>query len=119
MRHDDAGSGSPFAGALMANQKKAEWPRDRWERFSPQELRESTVGIVGYGSIGRQIARILHTFGATILATKRIRCILKIKDTSRKDQGDPAGDLVHRLIPTPSNPIHVQRNVILLSSPFR
>ena len=32
---------------LVANQKRAEWPRDRWDRFAPVELRASTVGIVG------------------------------------------------------------------------
>ena len=34
-------------------QEKKEWPPDRWERFQPLELRGSTVGLVGYGSIGR------------------------------------------------------------------
>ena len=49
--------------ALSAGQKKAAWPKDRWERFKPRELRTSTVGIIGYGSIGRQIARLLREFG--------------------------------------------------------
>jgi phosphoglycerate dehydrogenase-like enzyme len=84
---------------LMANQRKAEWPRDRWERFTPQELSESTVGIVGYGSIGRQIARLLHTFGSTILATKRDTMDPGDKGYIPEGQGDPAGDLVHRLYP--------------------
>lgn len=84
---------------LMANQKKAEWPRDRWERFTPQELSESTVGIVGYGSIGRQIARLLHTFGSTILASKRNTMDPEDKGYIPEGQGDPAGDMVHRLYP--------------------
>ena len=45
--------------ALSMNQKKADWPKDRWGRFKPRELRTSTVGIVGYGSIGRQVASLL------------------------------------------------------------
>jgi phosphoglycerate dehydrogenase-like enzyme len=85
--------------ALMANQKKAEWPRDRWERFAPQELSESTVGIIGYGSIGRQIARLLHTFGATILATKRDPMHPEDTGYIPESQGDPSGDLVRRLYP--------------------
>src|SRR5512133_1058308 len=56
---------------LLAHQSRAEWPRDRWERFRPTELRTSTVGLVGYGSIGREIARLLSILGATVLATKR------------------------------------------------
>jgi phosphoglycerate dehydrogenase-like enzyme len=43
--------------------------QDRWERFKPRELRTSTVGIIGYGSIGGQIACLLRQFGATVLAT--------------------------------------------------
>ncbi len=80
-------------------QKKAEWPEKRWEKYPLRELRTSTVGIVGYGSIGRQIARLLREFGATVLATK--------KDTMRpldsgytpEGLGDPDGSLVHRLYP--------------------
>jgi len=56
--------------ALNAHQKKSEWLKDRWGRFAPRELRTSTVGIIGYGSIGRQVARLLREFGATVLATK-------------------------------------------------
>ena len=38
---------------MLALKGKADWPDDRFERFRPQELRGCTVGIVGYGSIGR------------------------------------------------------------------
>jgi phosphoglycerate dehydrogenase-like enzyme len=84
---------------LIAHQKRAEWPRDRWERFLPVELRDSTVGIVGYGSIGRQIARVLHPLGAIVLATKRD--LMNPRDTGYipGDMGDPEGDLVSRLYP--------------------
>ena len=75
------------------------WPEDREARFSPQELNQSTVGIIGYGSIGREVARLSQAFGATILATKY--------DARHPDHpgyvldgtGDPEGDLVHRLYP--------------------
>ncbi len=84
---------------LMANQKKAEWPKDRWERFSPVELRGSTVGIVGYGSIGRQVARLLQHFGAIVLATKRDVMHPEDTDYTPENMGDPNGDFVHRLYP--------------------
>ena len=57
--------------ALSIVQRKSEWPKDAWNRFSAIELRGSTVGIVGYGSIGRQVAHLLQPFEATVLATKR------------------------------------------------
>ncbi|OGO65439.1 MAG: hypothetical protein A2030_09630 [Chloroflexi bacterium RBG_19FT_COMBO_50_10] len=84
---------------VFAYQKKSEWPSGRWDLFSPRELLGRTVGIVGYGSIGRQIARILQDFGATILATKRD--VLHPEDTgyTLEGMGDPAGDLVNRLYP--------------------
>jgi phosphoglycerate dehydrogenase-like enzyme len=85
--------------ALMAHQKKSDWPKDRFERFSPFELRGRTVGIVGYGSIGRQVARLLQPFGVTILATKRD--VMRPADTGYTPEGlgDASGDLVHRLYP--------------------
>ncbi len=84
---------------LIAVQKKGEWPRDRLERFAPQELRTSTIGIVGYGSIGRQIARLLREFGSTVLATKRD--VMHPEDAGYvpEGQGDVAGELVHRMYP--------------------
>lgn len=80
-------------------QSKSEWPRDRWERFRPQELRTSTVGIVGYGSIGREIARLLCAFGATVLAAKRD--VMHPVDTGYTiaGLGDPGGNLFSRLYP--------------------
>lgn len=86
--------------ALLAAQKKAEWPKDRFERFSPFELRDKTVGIVGYGSIGRQVARLLQPFGARVLACKRDA--MRPADTGyipAEGMGDPGGDLVTRLYP--------------------
>lgn len=86
--------------ALLASQKKAEWPRDRFERFSPFELRGKTAGIVGYGSIGRQVARLLQPFGVTVLATKRN--VMTPSDSGyifSEEMGDSNGDFVTRLYP--------------------
>jgi phosphoglycerate dehydrogenase-like enzyme len=84
---------------ITASQARAEWPRERWERFRPQELRDSTVGIVGYGSIGREIARLLHAFGANVLAVKRD--VMHPEDPGYlvPGLGDPGGDLFQRLYP--------------------
>jgi phosphoglycerate dehydrogenase-like enzyme len=85
---------------LFAYQESREWPQDRWERFAPLELRESTVGIVGYGSIGRQVARLLHPFGAQVLACKQDAMQPVDSGYTPEGYGDPAGDFVHRLYPT-------------------
>jgi len=84
---------------MLAHQKRSEWAKDRWARFSPHELRGSTVGIVGYGSIGRQIARLLHQFGANVLATKRDVMHPEDNGYTPDGLGDPGGDYIHRLYP--------------------
>jgi phosphoglycerate dehydrogenase-like enzyme len=85
--------------ALLDIQEKAEWPRDRIERFTSRELRGSTVGIVGYGSIGRELARLLQPFDVQILASKRD--VRHPKDTGYVPDGigDPEGHFFHRLYP--------------------
>lgn len=85
--------------AILANQKKNEWPSDRWERLKPLELRGSTAGIFGYGSIGRQIARLLNAFGAEILATKLDAMDPADHGYTAPGWGDPAGDLARRIYP--------------------
>ena len=58
---------------LLDLQKKAEWPPNsvRNTQLLPQELQGKTIGIVGYGSIGRQVARLAQGFGMHVLAMAR------------------------------------------------
>lgn len=84
---------------LHALQAKSEWPRERWERLKPFELRGSTVGLIGYGSIGREIARLLQPFGVRILAVKRDAMHPQDEDYEIEGAGDPLGDLFTRLYP--------------------
>jgi phosphoglycerate dehydrogenase-like enzyme len=84
---------------FLANQRKADWPKDRAERFSPVELRGCTVGFVGYGSIARQTARLLQPFGASILGAKRNAMQPADLDYTPDGLGDPGGDLAQRLYP--------------------
>jgi phosphoglycerate dehydrogenase-like enzyme len=84
---------------ITASQARAEWPRERWERFRPLELRGSTVGIVGYGSIGRETARLLNAFGANVLAAKRDVMHPEDPGYMIPGLGDPGGDLFQRLYP--------------------
>lgn len=43
----------------------------RWQRLHPATLRSKTVGIVGLGSIGREIARLSKAFGLRVIGTRR------------------------------------------------
>src|SRR3984885_4016072 len=42
-----------------------------WEQFDVEEIAGQTVGIVGYGDIGRAVAKRVHPMGMTVLANKR------------------------------------------------
>lgn len=77
-------------------QRRGGWPPDeeRWPLFVPSEVRGATLGIIGYGSIGRELARIARSaFSMSVLACKR--------DPSRRADdgyhlpgtGDPEGVL--------------------------
>jgi len=56
---------------ILENQKTAGWPPDRFEIFEPYELRDATVGVVGYGVIGRQVGYLCRSFGMRVLAADR------------------------------------------------
>lgn len=43
----------------------------RWIRYCGRDVQGATVGIIGYGSIGREVARICRAMGMTVIATKR------------------------------------------------
>ncbi len=45
--------------------------RHEWLRYLPSELRGKTVGVVGMGHIGEEVARLSKAFGCRVLATKR------------------------------------------------
>ena len=49
-----------------------ELQRERtWQPLEGVELRELTIGIVGYGSIGRAVASLAGAFGAQVIAQRR------------------------------------------------
>ena len=43
----------------------------RWEQFDVAFLRDQTLGIVGYGGIGRETARLAHALGMKVIALRR------------------------------------------------
>ena len=89
---------------MIDHQKRPEWPADRWKRFKPLELTSSTVGIVGYGSIGREVARLLNAFGATVLASKHDAKNPQDTGYTPDGLGDPTGDLARRIYPPQAIP---------------
>jgi len=84
---------------MVQYQGKKIWPPDRWKRFQAVELRGSTVGLLGYGSIARELARLLQPFSVEILATKNDLTDLSEGGYIPEGTGDPHGDYFTRLYP--------------------
>ena len=59
--------------SIRADQHRQYWPstHEKEAALMPIELWGTTIGIVGYGSIGRQVARVAAGFGMRILAMQR------------------------------------------------
>ena len=84
---------------MLRHQQKVEWMADR-NLFMPRELRGSTLGIAGYGSIGREVARLGKAFGMDVLATKRdVMHPAAANEYVEPGTGDPEGICVERLYP--------------------
>lgn len=80
-------------------QRQKQWLQEKGKNYIPTELRDSTVGIVGYGSIGRQVGKLVQAFGAQVLATKRDLKTLPDDGYQEEALGDPQGTAFTRLYP--------------------
>lgn len=58
---------------LLAVHTSRQWPtaRERWERLMPVAVRGATVGVVGYGRIGREIGRLAMALGMRVIGMSR------------------------------------------------
>lgn len=83
----------------LKHQARKEWPKNRWQKFVPVELRGKTMGILGYGSLGREIARQAKAMGMTVLVTKRDGRHTKDTGYILPGTGDPEGILPDRIYP--------------------
>lgn len=85
---------------MLRLQSSSQWPENRHELLLPRQLRGSTLGIVGYGSIGRATARLANAVGMDVLATKRnVKHPEEHLSYQLDEVGDPEAEYVHRLYP--------------------
>lgn len=85
---------------MLDFQREGVWHEKRYEIFKPSDLHRYTVGIVGYGSIARELARLVDAMGMRVLATKRDAKNPAENETDYSEGiGDPDGNIPERIYP--------------------
>jgi len=85
---------------MLHYQSRAEWPEGRWDIYSQPELRGSTLGIVGYGAIGRELARQAQALGMRVLALNRSGQRRPYQGYAMPGTGDPDAAIPETIYPT-------------------
>jgi len=73
---------------------RAEQAAHHWERYCARELRGMTVGIIGLGHVGREVARVAHALGMRVIGTKRTPAPEGIPDVERVLPPERSGDVI-------------------------
>lgn len=60
-----------FPQMMERFQKGRMWPRNQWDEYAGDELAGKTMAIVGYGAIGRKLARVAQSFDMKVVGTRR------------------------------------------------
>jgi phosphoglycerate dehydrogenase-like enzyme len=102
--------------------RRGGWPPDeeRWPLFVPTELRGGTLGVIGYGSIGRELARLAKTgLGMSVLALKRDPSARADPGYTSPGTGDPEGRLPDAWLGPPDLPDLLARSdAVALCAPL-
>ena len=80
-----------------------------WDKYSVLELRGSTMGIIGYGDIGRACAKLAKAYGMRVIALRRKPNLC---------YGDSYCDLAYGNQQTDLNKVMSESDYILCSAPL-
>ena len=84
---------------MLRFQARGEWAPHRWEAFAPRDVRGQTVGLIGYGAIGREVARQAQALGMRVVALKRNLDDRRYRGWPQPGVGDPEGVIPERFYP--------------------
>lgn len=103
----------------IRGQMNTTWIPQREFSHHVRELRSRTIGIIGYGSIGREVARLAKTFGTRILAVKRDAAETADAGYCVAGSGDPDGSIPERVVgPDALLEILPECDVVVLAVPL-
>lgn len=91
-----------------------------WQPLEGRELRELTIGIVGYGSLGQSVASLASAFGAHVIAMRR-RPDTRTEPAATRTDGDgfPFDPVVDRLVgPDGLLDLLAESDVVVLAAPL-
>ena len=98
------------------------WPSawtDPWLALLGSSLRGKTLTVVGYGSIGREIARLAHAFGMRVLAVKADPASKVDRGYAPAGLGDPEGRIPERFAATGElRGLFAESDFVVLAIPF-
>jgi phosphoglycerate dehydrogenase-like enzyme len=99
-------------------QSQRRWPQD-YSPFLGEDLFGSTMGIVGYGSIGRQIGKLAQALGMKVLACKRTPDDKRDTGYCIPGTGDPEGRIPEAWFGTDELALMMSRSdVVVITLPL-
>lgn len=84
---------------MIRLQSNSSWGTNRWDTFSRVELRGSTLGLIGYGTIAREIARQVRALGMDVVALNRSGQRTPSRGLSYPGVGDPDATIPRAIYP--------------------
>jgi phosphoglycerate dehydrogenase-like enzyme len=85
----------------LEHQRKRHWPEWRsaeWFDAAGNRLRGSTIAIIGYGSVGREVGRVCSALGMRVVAVKARPAELADPGYREHGTGDPDGTIPDRIL---------------------